>query len=285
MNFITVCVIVCAIALSFSFDFVNPLVQHKSTATNVGIPGCHSVSGKCMRSPHVPIGAEPIDTARVDPAVSMEEFESGLKRRYLETSATIVDAWRKCNETYHVPSNESYDMFINPTWGVERALSKDAKCLIDCTMRKMGVMTDEGFQWSEYIDQIKKLRFVYTTFNINDKPDETRMQMWNAVFRQALEYSYRKCYINANFDEGSDSLDRHYCYGLAMSYYQAVKVCKDIRHAEGDSCETSLMIMKCIISDNRRRSYDVPFYPAVYTISVFPQETLANGTEAATTLN
>ncbi|KAG4076409.1 hypothetical protein HA402_005852 [Bradysia odoriphaga] len=285
MNFITVCVIVCAIALNFSFDFVNPLVQHKSTASNDRIPGCYSISGKCMRSPHVPIGAEPIDTAKIDPAVSMDEFEIGLKRRYLETSASVVDAWRQCNATYHVPSNESFDMFINPTWGIERRLSKNAKCLIDCTMRKMGVMTDDGFQWSEYVDQIKKLRFVYTTFNINDKPEETRRLMWNAVFRKALEYSYRKCYINADFKE-SDSLDRHYCYGLAMSYYQAAKACMDVRHAEGDSCETSSMIMNCIISDNRRRSYDVPFYPAIYTITVFPQETLGDDTEdTVTSLN
>lgn len=72
---------------------------------------------------------------------SLANFENVLHHQYHNISLTIVAAWQICNDTYRVPFNESFDIFLSPPWGDERRLSAEAKCLIDCTLKEMHVVS------------------------------------------------------------------------------------------------------------------------------------------------
>lgn len=66
-------------------------------------------------------------------------YESMLQKHQIETE--ILNAFYKCNQTYLVPFHASLELFQNPPFGIMRMTEENAKCLMDCTMREMGVVS------------------------------------------------------------------------------------------------------------------------------------------------
>nr|AWC08440.1 odorant-binding protein 29 [Bradysia odoriphaga] len=232
MKFIVVCVIVCAIALNFSLDFVYPAA--------VNTPQKYSASN----------------------------FGTLLGQQHNERAKEITNAWEECNETYNVPLHEGIDLFQNPPWGEERYVDRMSKCLVDCTLRKTGVVTDCGLDEAEYMKQIKQLRFNYTSFNVNDESDNDKRKIWETIENRANSLP-PLCYYVFSSDSFYTQIQhriptlnyQNRCYKLIQSYSKAARKCKDLKDPQGDDCETSWMIMRCIMDENRGQFYNSPFYP------------------------
>ncbi|XP_037030956.1 uncharacterized protein LOC119070631 [Bradysia coprophila] len=169
-------------------------------------------------------------------------FDYLLNEQYEKTSTEIADAWLKCNETYSVPFDEGIDMFQNPPRGDERYMRREAKCLVDCTMRNTGVMTDEGFQVEQYMRHVKQLRFNYTSFDIDKRPAGAKRDMLATIWKRS---------------SGCGS------YGTILNYSWAARQCSDVRDPEGDNCETAWLIMRCMMNRKRERLYNSPFFPVL----------------------
>ncbi|XP_037031501.1 uncharacterized protein LOC119071007 [Bradysia coprophila] len=237
MKFITVCVTVCAIALNLSLMFANP----QTPPTNI------------------------VNTSRTDE--SGQSFFTGdlqkiLRHQFDTLVHRINETWLQCNETYAVSGFKNrVDLFSNaPTNEVDPIVNNTRRCLVDCTLRKMGVMTDDGLNKTAYMAQIKQLRFNYTSFDITKKPIRTQQKIYEVINAQ-VPYLIAKdyCYGTGPWLEVKDL--HHMCNQLIYSYEMAAYECRDIIDPTGDNCETSWMIMGCMIESHRRRSFESPFYP------------------------
>lgn len=165
-------------------------------------------------------------------------FEFLLNEQYEKTSTEITNAWLKCNETYKVPFDEAIDIFQNPPRGDERFMSREAKCLVDCTMRNTGVvsgklkvsstarmrffyhfsilfnqLSDDGFNVPQYMTHVKQLRFNYTSFDINNRPQDSKREMLMTIWKRS---------------SGCGS------YATILNYSWAARQCSDVRDPNGD---------------------------------------------------
>lgn len=64
-----------------------------------------------------------------------------LVAQYEKRIAQIFDSLKECNSTWAVPLDESIELFENLPVGLLRLTNKPAKCLMDCVMRKNGVVS------------------------------------------------------------------------------------------------------------------------------------------------
>ncbi|KAG4076327.1 hypothetical protein HA402_005770 [Bradysia odoriphaga] len=234
-----ICVIFCAIALNFSFDVVNS-----------------------ARSPHPPT------FANSSSGFDFVNFEKLLYLQYYRLEENITEhSWQTCNRTYSVPGREGFDMFENvQTTEMLKYVNRTHKCLVDCTMREMGVVTDDGLNVAEYMLQIKILRLNYTLFDRNEKSTETRQIISDVINNQTIRFlAHDSCWRLAN--QTVPHTDSNVCYELIKSYEKAANKCKDVEDSNGDSCETSFMILRCMNEDHRRRLFNSPFYPIPFTKS------------------
>ncbi|XP_037029872.1 uncharacterized protein LOC119069815 [Bradysia coprophila] len=234
MNFITVCVIVCAIALNFSFDFVNPQTRPENNVANSFL---NRDSDNERYKSFSPVNAENYyikhartpcaDIDRDDQNFSVANFESDLNQQYNESVARIIVPWLNCSlniQGFDVPA---VDLFSNDRHRKVQPASRKRKCLLDCTLRRMGVMTDAGLDETEYMVQIKQLRFNYTSFDINEKSNETKQKILDTILKQTLSRAkLDNCHSN-NSQRFADnpSLYRSICYDLIESYALAARNC------------------------------------------------------------
>lgn len=152
-------------------------------------------------------------------------------------------------------------------------MNGQAKCFVDCTLRKTGVvstqllwnnnltrhapillfiepfyymqMTDDGFDEKEYMMQIKQLtKLNYTAVEKNEKPMEPKQKILDAIFKRATRYS-KDCYavgandielrpMHRNLQGNPNEYRRQLCYDLIRSYEQGVRNCKGLRDPKGD---------------------------------------------------
>ncbi|KAG4065158.1 hypothetical protein HA402_007555 [Bradysia odoriphaga] len=162
--------------------------------------------------------------------------------QYEKRVAEIFDALKACNETWSVPRDEAIELFENPPPGLLRLTNKPAKCLIDCVIRKTGVMTDAGFQVDQYMLQFKQLRLNYTSYNLNSKPRAEKEEVLAAIKK---------------FAEGNPKN-----YEMIEAYEWAANECKGRKDPDDDNCQTSWLIARCIINRAREKHFNAPFYPA-----------------------
>lgn len=189
-------------------------------------------------------------------------------------AAKIVNKWLKCNKTFPVPYNEGRGIFHYDVWSDKQYVSQTVKCFVDCTLRESRVVskvinvtpqhriglfngsfyckqiTDAGrLDETEYMSQIKQLRFNYTLFDINTLSVEEKQQIWETVYKEANNYP-RNCYAaaplgNLPFNHmifgsllGHVSPEKvnieDTCYNLILSYAQAARKCKNVRDPKGD---------------------------------------------------
>ncbi|KAJ6648198.1 hypothetical protein Bhyg_03424 [Pseudolycoriella hygida] len=191
--------------------------------------------------------------------IASVDFEKKLSQQYDEAAGKILKAWLRCNRSLKVPFDEAIDLFQNPPWGDERYVPYKAKCLVDCTLRSLKVMTEEGFDAELYHIQIKQLRLNYTTFEAN----EEEQKILGEMHKRAMRFS-RNCYSVGNPSKTNMSLDEfehQKCFELIKIYAHSAIECENVQDPKGDKCETSWMLMKCIIIRNRYRSFNSPFYP------------------------
>lgn len=69
---------------------------------------------------------------------SMAEFI--LNIQFQKKAAELIDWLNECNQTWSATEDESIELFKNPPPHVIRFTTKPAKCLMDCVMRKSGVV-------------------------------------------------------------------------------------------------------------------------------------------------
>ncbi|KAG4067007.1 hypothetical protein HA402_012353 [Bradysia odoriphaga] len=204
---------------------------------------------------------------RDDQNFSIANFESDLNRQYNESVARIIVPWLNCSlhiQGFDVPA---VDLFSNDRHRKVQSASKKRKCLLDCTLRRIGVMTDAGLNETEYMLQIRQLRFNYTTFDINEKSNETKQKILDTILQQTLRRAeLDNCHsINSQRFSENPRLYRSICYDLVESYALAASNCKNVKDPKGDRCETSWMILQCMNEDHRKRSFIGPFYPVPFT--------------------
>ncbi|XP_037029884.1 uncharacterized protein LOC119069826 [Bradysia coprophila] len=210
------------------------------------------------------VDLDEIFRAREDHTWYTSYFDYELRKQFMRRIVTIVRSWMQCRKVFALPLNESMDIFENPPVGDERYVKRTAKCLADCTMRKDGVMSDDGLDEAKYIVQIMQLRYNYTTFDIMKKSSEEKEKIWDTISKRAsllTSYEMRPNDLYRHFKCRNMSPFRNHCYDLIRSYVQAVRNCKNLKDPKDDDCETSWMIMRCIMEENRKRSFDGPFYP------------------------
>lgn len=135
---------------------------------------------------------------------------------------------------------------------------------MDCTMRKTGVLNDNGLNEEQYMLQIKQLRYNYTTFDINKESQDDRDWVLNVIAdRAVLLENYQNVRQNAWFDYTCHrkSPHRNLCNDLIQSYAQAARKCKNLKDSKGNKCETAFKIMSCIVEENGKNSFNAPFFP------------------------
>lgn len=69
-------------------------------------------------------------------------FEYDLSQGYFRKKIEIVETWSKCSNVFLVPYDEARVIFLNPPLDDDqRHVSRNAKCLVDCVLRKTGVVS------------------------------------------------------------------------------------------------------------------------------------------------
>ncbi|XP_037029870.1 uncharacterized protein LOC119069814 isoform X2 [Bradysia coprophila] len=213
-----------------------------------------------------------------DTYYSPDTFGNLQKATFITLATKLVTRWLKCNQTFPVPYNEGRGIFRYDVWSDKHNVNQQVKCFVDCMLREARVILDNdgSLDVVEYTSQIKQLRFNYTIFDINNLSMGDKQQIWDTVYSQANDYP-RNCYAvdsfgNEFYDHSKfGSIKDHVsptkvniadnCYNLILSYAQAARKCKNVKDPNGNRCETSWMIMRCIMKENRERSFLGPFYP------------------------
>ncbi|KAJ6624462.1 hypothetical protein Bhyg_16574 [Pseudolycoriella hygida] len=166
--------------------------------------------------------------------MNQTNFEKRLIHQYDEVARTIVKAWLKCNETFVIPFEDGIDLFQNPPWGEERIASYEAKCLVDCTLRETGVMSDNGFSMKKYYTQIKHLSLNYENLKLN----KAQLRVLDEMYKKLMRFS-NNCYFMGDPNKQSDSnpvqLRRSVCQNLVQAYEKSALVCKDVQDPDDDT--------------------------------------------------
>ncbi|XP_037031503.1 uncharacterized protein LOC119071009 [Bradysia coprophila] len=213
MKFITVCVIVCALALNLYLNCADIAVQR------VHYNITQFIAEELEREKEQPF----------DPAT----WNSSLLQQYDALANSINATWLKCNEIFSKPEYQ-VDMFSSTAVG-----TNTRKCLVDCTLRLMGVVTNDDLDTSVYIDIINQLRDNYTSFDIADED----------------------CYT---LDEDNPwKLEEVYpdmCHILFVANADA-EHCVNLKDPHGDLCQSSWMKLSCLMRRHRQKFKRSPFYP------------------------
>jgi hypothetical protein len=186
-------------------------------------------------------------TTRRDSKFFTSDFEYGLFDQYIERRVAIVTAWLECRKTFRT-RNQNTLIFRSANWD---GVTNTAKCLVDCTMRNTGVMTDKGFDEDQYMRHIKQLRYNYTSFDINSKPLEEKAQILHSMAKLATQLE--------KYEQNGSAGSRY--NALIQSYADAAHNCKGLKDVNEDNCETSFMIMRCIAEKLKKDAFTAPFYP------------------------
>ncbi|XP_037031502.1 uncharacterized protein LOC119071008 [Bradysia coprophila] len=228
MKSITVCLIVCAIALNLSLNFANP----ETTTTDI------------------------VNTSRTTgsnhsfPAFS---FKSVLQHQYNALVDRINATWLQCNETFNVLRSQQR---------LDPHMSSTRKCLVDCTLRTMGMITDNAPDDDQYMLYMKQLRLNYTTntSDMNKKSKDSKKSIFDPLNHQ-LPHGVRNGTCRAVVGvSNTDVPFSDLCQVLIESYSLAASKCNDLQSPYGDNCDTSWMIMSCMIRRHRGKLYKSPFY-------------------------
>lgn len=90
-------------------------------------------------------------------------------------------------------------------------------------------ITDDGLNVTEYMVQIRYLRFNYTSFDERyANSSEMKKMMFDVIKESAIIFSDKKCFYN-NYSPDN----REHCYELIQSYERAANRCKLIKNSEG----------------------------------------------------
>ncbi|KAG4074122.1 hypothetical protein HA402_014327 [Bradysia odoriphaga] len=237
-----------------------------------------------VNSSYVPKHPHVLNSPRVEEYFPYHNFSRKLIEQQEDVMASIAKVWLKCNESLHVPLYIAMDFFSNPPDHHERDKNNhNDKRLVDCTLRGMGVINDEGFQEETYLIQIRKLLFNYTSFDVNARPKETKETIWIAGGNNVVErfHENESCFPIGNrlkkalksvaqpgIPDAQNAVPAELlpdlCHELLQSYEQAVHECKNRKDPKGKSFETTWMIVLCVAKGNMDRMFDAAFYPGVY---------------------
>ncbi|KAJ6648197.1 hypothetical protein Bhyg_03423, partial [Pseudolycoriella hygida] len=193
---------------------------------------------------------------RSDQMDQIDDFEGMVKEKQVEAATAILKAWMKCNETFKVPFDDGVALFANiPDDG--RHVNTSVKCLVDCTIRETGLMTDDDrLDSAKYLAKISELRFNYLDY----KEDETKLQILEAIYKTSVGFA-ENCYSMEDPHGNMDEFLRKTCFDLIKAYKESVNHCEGLKDPKDDKCATSWMILRCIMKKNREQSFQSPFYP------------------------
>ncbi|XP_037029860.1 uncharacterized protein LOC119069807 isoform X2 [Bradysia coprophila] len=283
MKFIVVCVTVCAIALSFCFDFTlgarppKSFLNHNHDERRLhsDFSPIHS-ENYYIKHPNIPSGegGRRIKVVRSDPNFSITDFANELDQQYNETITKIVASWLNCSKTFDVPTGEASQLFATKVRQVSQIVPRPQRCAVDCVLRQLGVITDAGMNETEYMLQIKKLRFNHTSFDITKKSNETKAMILDTTYQKMMSLATNdECFavsgtrglVNGTrgFRENAPPHLSEICHGLIDSYAYAASLCKHMSNdPRGDNCMTSYIKVQCMNElQTFRRGYQSPFYP------------------------
>ncbi|KAG4068455.1 hypothetical protein HA402_004795 [Bradysia odoriphaga] len=211
MKFITVCVIVCAIALNLYLNCAEIPVQ------KVHFNVTQFIADELEREKE----------QTFDPAT----WNSSLLQQYDALANLINATWLKCKETFSLPEYQ-VDMFSSTAVG-----TNTRKCLVDCTLRLMGVVMNDDLDPSDYIDIIHQLRNNYTSFDIYDED----------------------CYT---LDEDNPwKLEEVYPDMCHILFVTNGEYCSSMQDPHGDLCQSSWMMLSCLMRRHRQKFEKSPFSP------------------------
>lgn len=214
------------------------------------------------------------DVNPVDPATQYDgssirtDFEYELAQQFTARKIAIYKSWTACKKVFtDVPDKDTSDIFQNPLSGNERDVTDKAKCLVDCIMNKTGVMSEKGFDVDKYMEHIKQLRYNYTTFDINSKSIDEKDKLLDTISRRAIMLpSYRPNVQSYAILCKRKSPHPNLCNDLIESYALAARECKKLENRSKNTCEASFTLMRCIMEENRSRSFNGPFYPVSFAM-------------------
>lgn len=80
----------------------------------------------------------PID---VDEHRFTNDFERTLYNQFYRRMSDVIMSWFTCKKMFKAPRAQSFHIFQNPVSSPELQYQRSAKCLMDCTMRRTGVVS------------------------------------------------------------------------------------------------------------------------------------------------
>lgn len=151
-------------------------------------------------------------------------------------------------------------------------------------------MSNKGFDVDKYMEHIKQLRYNYTTFDINSKSIDEKDKLLDTISRRAIMLpSYRPNVQSYAILCKRKSPHPNLCNDLIESYALAARECKKLENRSNNtwviascwlkgagslikngflrfSCEASFTLMRCIMEENRSRTFNGPFYPVSFAM-------------------
>lgn len=98
-------------------------------------------------------------------------------------------------------------------------------------------MNDYGLNETEYMKQIKQMRYNYTTFDVSEQSNEMKKLIRDTIVKRAsrlVHYETRADDLYTQSKCENNPPMRNHCYNLLLSYEQAAHGCKYLKDSSGD---------------------------------------------------
>ncbi|KAJ6639882.1 hypothetical protein Bhyg_12629 [Pseudolycoriella hygida] len=201
-----------------------------------------------------------------------------LNNHYKNVSKQIKKSWDTCSRQFETLTYENRTfLFQTPSYIYDlQNVYEDIKCFAGCVIRDTGALKEgEVLDEKLYVEQIRKLRRNFTSFDVSTALDENAKQrLSNAVNRLALQQSPLNCYATGTRSRPTDASTcslinnfpdkyrRMTCSNLMESYALAASRCSESNHSNLlKVCNRAWVVINCVLNRNMEENFDAPFYP------------------------